>query len=278
MAIALHRRLAPFLREDGGLCSIRREGVQVLVGQDGLSEKEAILTLLDADIWPERFRRNHNIFSVLQMQRLLRSRVLLVGCGGLGGQTALLLARSGVGALRVCDPDIFEESNLNRQMLCTERVLGRPKAEVCRDVLREIASYIEVEGFILSASPENLPALFADADVVVDCLDSISKKIMLERQAKKAGIPYIHGAVAHEEGFAFDGAVGWERLSQMYPEPVDMDEEGSSPTSACAAAGTAVLLATLVIRRLLNPQTDASPLYHFDASVPELETFLSKTP
>ena len=75
------------------------------------------------------------------MVRLLQTRVFVLGCGGLGGHVASLLARLGVGGLRLCDSDIFEESNLNRQYFCTESTLGQPKAVATARGLRDMAGY-----------------------------------------------------------------------------------------------------------------------------------------
>lgn len=76
------------------------------------------------------------------MVRLLQTRVFVLGCGGLGGHVASLLARLGVGGLRLCDSDIFEESNLNRQYFCTESTLGQPKAVATARGLRDMAGYL----------------------------------------------------------------------------------------------------------------------------------------
>ena len=76
--------------------------------------------LLGQNIWPERFRRNFGLVTAEEMTRLLQSRALVLGCGGLGGYAAELLARSGVGSIRLVDNDVFDESNLNRQRFCSE--------------------------------------------------------------------------------------------------------------------------------------------------------------
>ena len=91
---------------------------------------------------PERFYRNAGVLNSREMARLLESRVFIAGCSVLGGHVAVLLARLGIGALRLCDPDVFEESHLNRQCFCTEQTLSRPKVLACRDGLLGMASYM----------------------------------------------------------------------------------------------------------------------------------------
>lgn len=118
----LYRLLEPYAKygDDDGFY-VRSKGVTALSEFLGIPFKDAMIILLEQDIWPERFRRNRGVFTSRQMARLLSLRVFIAGCGGLGGHVASLLARMGAGGFRLCDPDIFEESNLNRQYFCTER-------------------------------------------------------------------------------------------------------------------------------------------------------------
>lgn len=262
-----------------GRLFVRREGVRAWAASRGVSEREALIGLLERNIWPERFRRNVGVFSAEAMTRLLRSRALIVGCGGLGGHVAALLARLGVGAVRLYDPDVFEESNLNRQRFCTESTLGLNKAEVTGRGLRDIASHMDVDARPLAATPDNLPDLLRDVDVAVDCLDSIPLKKSLEEAALTARVPFIHGSVLRAEGFAFlnvsDAGPQTARLARLYPRDPDAGElaagrnEGVSPV---APAGVACLMAVLLVNALTRGDK-TSALLHLDCSVPELERF-----
>jgi molybdopterin/thiamine biosynthesis adenylyltransferase len=258
---------------------VRIAGVKAVAQATGLAEREAMCSLLDAGFWPERFRRSRSVLSAEGMKRLLRSRVFVAGCGGLGGHAAALLARSGVGSFVLCDSDIFEESNLNRQMFCTEATLGHPKAEVCRESLLGMASHLEVDAHIVALDADNLPALLAGCTAVVDGLDSVPKKLMLEEAAAKAGLPFVHGSVNREEGFAFIEAAGGKRLAGMWPDAKERAEQGDKAfteapdTVATSAAGIACLMASLLVRGLASGEVKDSALLHFDASVPELERF-----
>ena len=258
---------------------VRIAGVRAVAQATGLAEREAICALLDAGLWPERFRRSRSVLSAEGLKRLLRSRVLIAGCGGLGGHVASLLARSGVGAFVLCDPDIFEESNLNRQMFCTEASLGHSKAETCREGLLSIASHLEVEAHKLALDADNLPALLTGCSAVVDGLDSVPKKLMLEEAVAKAGLPFVHGSVNREEGFAFIEAAGGNRLAGMWPDAKERAEQGDKAfteapdTVAVSAAGIACLMASLLVRDLASGEVKDSALLHLDTSVPELERF-----
>ena len=113
-----------------------------------------------------------------------------------------------------------------------------------------------------------------------DCLDSIPLKLALERAALRAGVPFVHGSVLREEGFAFL-SLKEERLPSLYPHSGrDEDEKTRAQAmSGIAAAGIACLMAQLCTRHLCRVaegrEPIASPLYHLDYSVPELESFFS---
>lgn len=249
-------------------------GVRQWAQAQGLGEREAICALLGHGVWPERFRRNCSVLSAAEMVRLLRARVLVLGCGGLGGHVAGLLARLGVGFLRLCDADSFEESNLNRQLYCTEDVLGRPKVAVVADGVRRIASYIEVEQCHTWADADTMPALVQGMDAVMDCLDSIPARKLLEQSALAAGAAFVHGAVLREEGFAFLNDKGAARLPLMYPDGDDAAEQGVGAEGilATSPAAIACLMCALLLKHLTGRAVPAS-LWHFDCSVPELNAY-----
>jgi molybdopterin/thiamine biosynthesis adenylyltransferase len=219
-----------------------------LSDQWGVSLKEVDRQALARGIWPRRYLRNRHTLEAEDQLKLLESRVLLVGCGGLGGYTAELLAREGVGELRLYDPDRFEESNLNRQAFCTLSTLGRHKAEVCAETLASINPAIEahyrVERFSPDSDPENSPCLLIEAG------DDPGSKRELAHWARERGIAYLHGAVAGEsalfslndtlEGIYDDGASGAERWSG---------------TLGSTAAFAASLLASQAIRLLTGRES-----------------------
>ena len=281
-------------------------GLRAWAKLHGLPEGEAMARLLSFNIWPERFRRNYGLFSSEDMARLLRSRILVLGCGGLGGHAAELLARMGVGFLRLVDNDVFDESNLNRQRFCTESALGRPKALVLRQALADVASHLDAEAVQVEADEHNLPDLVRGVDVALDCLDTIAAKTALEKASLAAGVPFVHGSVLRDEGFAYMNGGPTPRLPELYPQGQSVEEltqarrEG---VGTLAPAAVACLMVRLCLRVVLAPSSEAgaetvgaggnpatghspagnmpaghgpgvlSPLYHLDMSVPELERF-----
>ena len=93
---------------------------------------------LSLGLMPARYQRNQQIITVQDQRKLFRSRVAVIGCGGLGGYVIEELARLGVGTLVAVDPDIFKEHNLNRQLLSTVDALGRAKVELAAERVAEI--------------------------------------------------------------------------------------------------------------------------------------------
>ncbi len=172
-----------------------------IAGECRRSVHEIYTEALRLEINPYRYIRNREIISVQEQLRLAESRVAVVGAGGLGGQVILLLARVGIGHLLVVDHDIFDETNLNRQVFCSKKSLGRPKSEMAVDVVGSINPGVEVTPYQVSLDSSNAPEILAGSDVVVDGLDNVPGRFVLERTTKKLGIPLVHGAVAGFEGW-----------------------------------------------------------------------------
>ena len=236
-------------------------GLRAWAKMHGLPEREAMARLLPFNIWPERFRRNFGLFSAQDMARLLRSRILVLGCGGLGGHAAELLARMGAGFLRLVDNDVFDESNLNRQRFCTESALGRPKALVLRQALADVASHLDVEAVQLEADEHNLPDLLRGVDVALDCLDTIAAKTALERACLAAGVPFVHGSVLRDEGFAYVNGGPTPRLAELYPQGQSGDELAQTRregVGTLAPAAVACLMVRLCLRIVLAPPSESS--------------------
>jgi molybdopterin/thiamine biosynthesis adenylyltransferase len=148
----------------------------------------------------ERYDRNFNTFSPEEQKKLGVSTVAIIGLGGLGGGVCEMLARVGIGRLILADGDVFEASNLNRQLLSEERLMGVPKAEAARDRVIAVNSGIEVIHHIEFLDEKTLYETIKGSDVVMDCLDSIDTRFKLQDAAKKAGVPLVSGAIAGVTG------------------------------------------------------------------------------
>jgi len=148
----------------------------------------------------DRYARNFNTFSPEEQKKLGASTVAIIGLGGLGGGVCEMLARVGIGRLILVDGDVFEASNLNRQVLSEERLMGVPKAEAARDRVRAVNSEVEVIHRIEFLDEKTLYETIKGSDVVMDCLDSIDTRFKLQDAAKKALVPIVSGAIAGVTG------------------------------------------------------------------------------
>lgn len=243
----------------------RREGVRV---------PDAMAALLDINVWPERFKQNCGVYTKGQMQRLLRARVAIAGLGGLGGHVTELLARLGVCHFTLCDCDEFSESNLNRQAFCTEKSIGWRKTTTLELAVSDIAEYARVRRLSLALDERTIPDFLENADIVFDCLDDIQTKALLERACAAANIPFVHGGVSHQEGFAF-ATRGECGLARLYGEELPQKPK-RQPVSVLAVAGTACMMVSLGLRVLFGEQTDdqqAGKLYHQDFGELAMDAF-----
>ncbi len=201
----------------------------------------------------ERYLRNHDALSEADQATLAIDRVLVVGCGGLGGMVIECLARIGVGHLRVVDGDLFEASNLNRQILCSTMNLNRPKTLAAKQRVMAVNPLVEVDAVQANLTVENATSLLADCDVAVDCLDNIPARLVLQEAAKNAGLPLVHGAVAGWCGQVCVIRPGEDLLSILYGETLEeQGEEVSAGTLSFTAAAVGALQAAEVVKLLLG--------------------------
>lgn len=164
----------------------------------------------------KRYLRNISTLTPDENEKLKDFRVCIIGCGGLGGYIVEMLARIGIGHLTVVDMDIFDESNLNRQILSTERNLGYSKSKEAKVRVNNINSDINVtiieEGF----SEENGMETIRHHNVVVDALDNIESRFLLQKYCKKLNIPLVHGAIGGWFGQVCTIMPGDDTLSKIY--------------------------------------------------------------
>ena len=144
----------------------------------------------------DAFSRNLGIISESEQQKLLSTRVAVAGVGGVGGLHLLTLARLGVGRFTLADPDIFEAVNINRQYGAMQSTLGRSKAEVLAEMIRDINPLAEVTVIKEAIGPENVARFFSGADVYVDGIDffEIAARRLVFRTARQQGIYAITAA------------------------------------------------------------------------------------
>jgi molybdopterin/thiamine biosynthesis adenylyltransferase/uncharacterized surface protein with fasciclin (FAS1) repeats len=177
--------------------------------------------ILALGLLPARYQRNREAISVVQQLTLFRSKVAVIGCGGLGGYVIEELARLGVGTIIAIDPDVFEEHNLNRQLLSSPATLGRAKVDAAAARVAEINPAITLVPIQVAYAPENGEELLHDAQVIVDALDSIQTRLALAQTCTDLGIPMVHGAIGGWYGQVATQFPGDDTLQKLYKRWVE---------------------------------------------------------
>ncbi|ADK15085.1 MULTISPECIES: HesA/MoeB/ThiF family protein [Clostridium] len=144
----------------------------------------------------ERYVRNMKTLSKEENDNLKNFKVCVVGCGGIGGYVIEMLGRIGIGSITAVDGDVFEESNLNRQILSSTDTIGFSKALEAKLRMEKVNPLIEVKALGKMLLEDNACSILSNHDVVVDALDSIPARLLLQRSCKKLNIPMVHGAIA----------------------------------------------------------------------------------
>jgi molybdopterin-synthase adenylyltransferase len=133
-------------------------------------------------------------------EKLKNARVFIAGAGGLGSPVTMYLAAAGVGTLVIADNDRVDISNLNRQILHWTGNIGEKKVESAREKINSFNEHIKVEIIDETINDDNIPGLTHGCDAIIDAMDNIGTRFVLNRAAMKWRIPFFHGAVSGLEG------------------------------------------------------------------------------
>ena len=208
---------------------------------------------LSIGIYPCRYIRNLDVISPAEQLMLAESRVAVIGAGGLGGNIILLLARVGIGTLVVVDQDVFDETNLNRQILCTMEALGNSKSNEAASVVKSINPGVTVFPYQTKLDSSNIEEILAGSHVVVDALDNVPDRFLLEGAANKLGIPLVHGALAGFEGWVMTIFPGDSGLKKIYGTGDAERGSAESPQAILGVPGiTPSLIATFQTMEVLK--------------------------
>ena len=196
----------------------------------------------------ERYKRHLLIPEVGEsgQLQLLKSKVLVVGAGGIGSPVAWYLSAAGIGQIGIIDDDLVDRSNLQRQILHTEASVGSPKVESARARLEALNSSIKIKTYNERLNKENVEEIFAEYDLVLDGTDNFNTRYLINDACVKLGIPNVHGSV-----FRFEGQVStfWPASGEdnapcyrcVYPSPPPAELAPS-----CAEAGVLGVLPGMV--------------------------------
>lgn len=145
----------------------------------------------------ERYERQITIrgFGKEGQEKLKKARVFIAGAGGLGSAVTIYLAVAGVGTIRIVDHDRVELSNLNRQILYWDEDIGRSKADSAAEKLKRMNSEVKIEAIKEMITEANISDLVADSDLIIDGMDNLPARYLLNKTALEKNIPFLHGAV-----------------------------------------------------------------------------------
>ena len=216
-----------------------------------------------------RYARNIPALTEEECLLLQKKRVLVVGCGGLGGHIIDQLSRIGVGALRVCDGDVFEPSNLNRQLLSRIPLLGVSKAKAAADHISKVNPDITVEAVETFMTRQKVYSLIEGCDIVLDALDNIPSRRLLAAACAEAGIPYIYGAIAGWVAQAAISMPGDNLIAKLFPQEVEIRDKSVLSFTPALCASVQV---SLCVKLLTGRPIQTGTVYYFDLLNQEFET------
>ncbi len=222
---------------------------------------------LHQGVLPSRYLKNLWALSVDEQKALAESKVFVLGCGGLGGTVAQLLARAGIGHLMLCDGDSFCPSNLNRQFFSHTANIGRSKAEEAAAGCLRINPLIQVHAVKDTLRAENAEALLQECHVAVDALDNLESRFVFEKACRSHGVPWVHGAVAGWFGqvstFLPSSPIGLEAIYGTRRQRSQTEEALGvlGPTPAVIGSLQAMEVLRLLTKR---PPAYAGRLLYFD--------------
>lgn len=200
----------------------------------------------------KRYTRNGTTVTPEEMRILKKSSVCVLGCGGLGGGVIEGLVRIGVGRITAVDGDVFDETNLNRQVLSHENNIGKRKAEEAAAQMKIINSDVEIVPVTEFLNEENAARIIKGHDIAVDALDNATARKLLERACEEENIPLVHGAIAGWNGQVAVIMPGDRMLETIYEGGEDRGEETETGNPSFTPAVVSAMEVAETIKLLLG--------------------------
>lgn len=206
----------------------------------------------------ERFSRTARVIGEAALSKLSESSVIVFGLGGVGGAAVESLVRAGIGRIGIVDKDTVDITNINRQIIATDKTVGMNKTDAMEERVLSINPNVKIDKYNLFYLPETADEInLSDYDFVVDCIDNVTAKLELICRAKKAGVPVI-------------SSMGTG--NKLHPEMLEISDIGK--TSVCP-------LARVMRRELKNRGIGKLPVVYSkeepvktDSSVPGSTSFV----
>ncbi len=185
-------------------------------------------------------------------QKLIDSKVLVIGCGGLGSPVLLYLTMMGIGTIGLCDGDTVSLSNLNRQILYTMDDIGKSKAKQAATRLQAANPEANINIYPIFFTQKNAEEICKSYDIIVDCLDNFETRFILNDACIKLGIPFIHAGVSHYGGQLMTIIPGKSAcLRCLFPRGADTQQNNSMLDNAILGA-TAGIIASMQVMEVFK--------------------------
>ena len=215
-----------------------------------------------------RYLRNIPALTEAECTLLRTKKVLVVGCGGLGGHIIDQLLRIGVGSIRAVDGDTFDASNLNRQLLSDMSKLGTAKAQAAAHWAAAVNPDVALEAVETFLTVENARELVSGCDIVMDALDNIGSRKVLAAACEAENTPYVYGAI---QGWVAQAAIslpGDKLIETLYPEGISIGDKSvlSFTPAMCASLQVSLCIKYLTGHPVINKQ-----IYYMDLLNQEFE-------
>ena len=197
----------------------------------------------------QRYSRNILLIGNLGQTKLLKSKVLICGCGGLGSTVIMNLAGSGVGTIGLIDDDVVEVSNLNRQFI--HKNIGEDKVTSAKKRILEYNPEITVNTYKIRLDENNYQSIVKDYDVIIDCFDSYKSKFLLNDIAVETGKTLIHGGVTEYFGQVTVIKPSTPCLRCIFPD-IDLGKEVPKGILSPVVSTVASIQSMEAVKQILN--------------------------
>lgn len=195
----------------------------------------------------KRYQKNMNMLSEEDIQKVNETSVCIIGCGGLGGHIVESLARLGVETLTAVDKDVYDETNYNRQIYANAKTMGLPKASVTRKFIKKINDRVKINTMTLAYNENLGKKIIRNHDIVVDAVDNIETKLLLEKHCEELNIPLVHGAIGGWYGQLGICMPGSKMVSRIYKGNTEgLETELGNPSF------TPAIVANLMVAEILK--------------------------
>ena len=197
----------------------------------------------------QRYSRNILLIKDAGQTKLLKSKVLICGCGGLGSTVIMNLAGSGVGTIGLIDDDVVEVSNLNRQFI--HKNIGEDKVTSAKKRILEYNPEITVNTYKIRLDENNYQSIVKDYDIIIDCFDSYKSKILLNDIAVETGKTLIHGGVTEYFGQVTVIKPSTPCLRCIFPD-IDLGKEVPKGILSPVVSTVASIQSMEAVKQILN--------------------------